>query len=82
MVCLSHILLASKITTPKALYKHLMRECAKLPLGAKEYYKHHVRQSFKQHVFEPDPKRIEEIIDRALQDAVWVVKKYTKNRPA
>jgi hypothetical protein len=32
-------------------------------------------QSFKQHVLESDPVRVKQIIERALEDASWVVKK-------
>jgi hypothetical protein len=32
-------------------------------------------QSFKQHILESDPVRIKQIIERALEDASWVVKK-------
>jgi hypothetical protein len=32
-------------------------------------------QSFKQHVLESDPIRVKQIIERALEDASWVVKK-------
>jgi hypothetical protein len=32
-------------------------------------------QSFKQHTLESDPVRVKQIIERALEDASWVVKK-------
>jgi hypothetical protein len=32
-------------------------------------------QSFKQHMLESDPVRVKQIIDRAVEDASWVVKK-------
>ena len=32
-------------------------------------------QSFKQHILETDPVRVKQIIERALEDASWVVKK-------
>jgi hypothetical protein len=32
-------------------------------------------QSFKQHILESDPVRVRQIIERALEDASWVVKK-------
>jgi hypothetical protein len=35
----------------------------------------HYLQSFKQHVLESDPVRVKQIIERALEDASWVVKK-------
>jgi hypothetical protein len=34
-----------------------------------------VLQSFKQHMLETDPVRVKQIIERALEDASWVVKK-------
>lgn len=35
-----------------------------------------VLQSFKQHADETNPERIKEIIERALEDAAWIVHKY------
>lgn len=32
-------------------------------------------QSFKQHVFEPDPERVKQIINKSLSDAEWIFKK-------
>nr|CAH7730618.1 unnamed protein product [Callosobruchus chinensis] len=32
--------------------------------------------SFKQHINEKDPERVEQIIRRAYEDAEWVLKKY------
>jgi len=32
-------------------------------------------QSFKQHTLESDPVRVKQIIERALEDASWVMKK-------
>jgi hypothetical protein len=32
-------------------------------------------QSYKQHMLESDPARVKQIIERALEDASWVVKK-------
>lgn len=64
------------VTTSKGLYKYLLRECQKLPKDAQEFYKHSIRQSFKQHTLESDPVRVKQIIERALEDASWVVKKY------
>lgn len=43
--------------------------CVFIALGCK------CLQSFKQHTLESDPVRIKQIIERALEDASWVVKK-------
>jgi hypothetical protein len=69
------------VTTSKGLYKYLLRECQKLPKDAQEFYKHSIRQSFKQHTLESDPVRVKQIIERALEDASWVVKKYAGRSP-
>ncbi|KAI5637975.1 complex 1 protein (LYR family) domain-containing protein [Phthorimaea operculella] len=61
------------------LYKHLLRQCEKLPPDACKHYKFAVKQSFKQHKFEPDPQRVNEIITKSVEDAQWILKKYTKN---
>lgn len=42
------------------------------------HYKHHVRQSYASHCDETDPKRVQQIIDRAIQDADWLMKKYQR----
>ncbi|XP_024938947.1 LYR motif-containing protein 9 isoform X2 [Cephus cinctus] len=78
MVMGSAVLRTSAIDSPKLLYKFLLRECQKLPHGAKEFYKHSIKQNFKQHVYEPDPERVKQIIQRALDDAKWIVQKYEK----
>lgn len=66
------------LNSPKLLYKFLLRECEKLPTDAQQFYKHSVKQSFKQHIIEPDQERVQQIMEKAVQDAEWVVKKYTK----
>ncbi|KDR16844.1 hypothetical protein L798_09366 [Zootermopsis nevadensis] len=63
------------MSTAKGLYKYLLRECQKLPKDASEFYKHTVKQSFKQHMLETDALRVKQIIERALDDASWVVNK-------
>ncbi|KAG5898260.1 hypothetical protein JTB14_008605 [Gonioctena quinquepunctata] len=60
----------------RILYKYLLRQCQKLPKGSKEHYPFMIRQSFKQHIDEKDPVRIEQIIKRAYEDANWILKKY------
>uniref|UniRef100_T1J7J9 LYR motif-containing protein 9 n=1 Tax=Strigamia maritima TaxID=126957 RepID=T1J7J9_STRMM len=66
------------ITTPISLYRHLLRQCRKLPTEAQPYYRNYVRQGFNSHSDESDPDRIKQIISRALDDADWIMKKYTK----
>lgn len=60
----------------KKLYKHLLKECHKLPKGPKEHYIFMIKQSFKQHVNESDPERIKQIIQRSYEDCEWILKKY------
>ncbi|KAK7867559.1 hypothetical protein R5R35_004312 [Gryllus longicercus] len=81
MVLLSHVLRTSTQYTPKSLYKYLLRQCDKLPSDAAQHYKHAIKQSYKQHILETDQQRVQQIIKRAVEDAEWVIKKYTeKNR--
>lgn len=68
---------AKSVMTSLRLYKHLLRECEKLPPKACSHYKFAVKQSFKQHKFEPDPERVKEIISKSIEDAKWVVNKYS-----
>ncbi|XP_072028648.1 LYR motif-containing protein 9-like [Amphiura filiformis] len=68
------------IRTSRELYKYLFRVCEKLPKEAQNHYKHHVRQSFNSHADEIDPQRVTEIISRAVQDADWILKKYTAEK--
>ncbi|ODN01750.1 putative tRNA (uracil-O(2)-)-methyltransferase [Orchesella cincta] len=64
--------------SPKGLYKYLIRQCQKLPHEEiSAYYKHHVRQSFNQHADESDPERVDQIINQAVKDIDWVLKKVT-----
>lgn len=66
------------IRTPLVLYRHLLRCIRKLPGEMQNHYKHHVRQSYASHCDETDPKRVQQIIDRAIQDADWLMKKYQR----
>lgn len=73
----SAFLKTSSANSPKALFKYLIRECRNLPKGAtQEFYRHSIKQSFKQHVDEPDPERVKQIMEKALADAKWVLEKY------
>lgn len=63
-----------------ALYKHLLKECEKLPEAPKKHYRFMIKQSFKQHIDETDPERIAQIITRANQDVQWILKKYLGTR--
>ncbi|CAH4029617.1 unnamed protein product [Pieris brassicae] len=64
--------------TSLQLYKHLLRQCEKLPPDACKYYKFAVKQSYKQHKTESDPERLREIITKSKEDAKWIINKYTK----
>lgn len=66
------------ISTPLYLYRHLIRRVKSLPSGVQDHYKHYIRQGFNSHADEKDPERIQQIIDRALQDAEWIIKKYSQ----
>lgn len=68
----------SALKSPKLLYKFLLRECELLPKNAQQFYKHSIKQSFKQHVIEPDKERVRQIMEKAVEDAKWIVNKYTK----
>ncbi|RVE52699.1 hypothetical protein evm_002572 [Chilo suppressalis] len=64
------------VMTSIQLYKHLLRQCEKLPPEACKHYKFAVKQSYKQHRLEPDPARVEQIILKSVEDAKWIVNKY------
>ncbi|RUS85621.1 hypothetical protein EGW08_006633 [Elysia chlorotica] len=66
------------IKSPASLYKHLLRCVQRLPPETQDHYKHHVRQGFKSHSDEDDPERIKQITERAMQDAEWVILKYSE----
>ncbi|XP_076363469.1 LYR motif-containing protein 9-like isoform X2 [Tachypleus tridentatus] len=68
----------SSIKLPVHLYRFLLRQCKKLPTEAQGYYKHLIRQSFNSHSDETEPERIQQIINRAIQDSDWVVSKYSR----
>lgn len=79
MVMVGGLLRGSATDSPRQLYMYLLRECRKLPRGPQEYYKHSVKQSFKQHANEPDAERVKEIIEKAYADSKWILKKYAKD---
>ncbi|CAH2073895.1 unnamed protein product, partial [Iphiclides podalirius] len=64
--------------TSLQLYKHLLRQCERLPPDACKHYKFYIKQSYKQHKSESDPERVSEIIAKSIEDAKWIVNKYTK----
>lgn len=68
----------SALKSPRQLYKFLLRECERLPKEAQGFYRHSVKQNFKQHLIEPDKERVQQIMEKAMQDAEWIVNKYTK----
>jgi len=68
----------SVVKTPLSLYKHLLRCCQQLPAEAQSYYKHYVKQGYNSHSDEIDQERIQQIIERAEEDAKWVLQKYAK----
>ncbi|CAG9760654.1 unnamed protein product [Ceutorhynchus assimilis] len=63
----------NEVTT---LYKHLLKQCQKLPKGPKEHYQFMIKQSFKQHINESDPERVRQIVKRSYEDCEWILKKY------
>ena len=70
----------STVNNPRILYKYLHRQTELLPdKKAASFYKDSIRRGYGQHTEETDPERIKQIIERAIQDAVWIVKKYTKD---
>jgi len=68
------------ITTTRALYKFLVKETDKLPKDAKVFYKNSIRHGYEQHTDEKDPERIQQIIDRSIEDAQWIVNKYAAKK--
>lgn len=66
------------VMTSLQLYKYLLRQCEKLPPDACKHYKFAVKQSYKQHKLEPDSERVDLIINKSLEDAKWILNKYTK----
>jgi len=79
MVKLSTVLCKSlKPSTPKSLYKFLLQTCSRLPPDASKFYKTAVRTEYDQHREEDDPERIQQIMERAVKDAEWILKKYNK----
>ncbi|XP_008306839.1 LYR motif-containing protein 9 [Cynoglossus semilaevis] len=67
------------ILTSVQLYRHLLRCCRQLPTAAmQQHYKHAIRQGYNSHCDEDDPGRIQVIIQRAVEDAEWILNKYTK----
>ncbi|KAM6466494.1 LYR motif-containing protein 9 isoform 2-T4 [Liasis olivaceus] len=69
------------VKTPLQLYRYLLRCCKVLPeKNLQDHYKHTIRQSFKVHVDEDSPERIQQIIQRALEDADWVMEKQQEGR--
>ena len=69
---------SESVSNPRQLYKHLVRETRKLPEDAAKFYKDSIRRGFSQHADETDPERVKQIIDRAVEDAKWVVDKVSE----
>ncbi|KAF5398740.1 hypothetical protein PHET_07607 [Paragonimus heterotremus] len=60
---------------PLQLYAYLLRKTRELPPHVQNYYRHHIRQQFNSHLDEEDPKRISEIINKAVDDMEWLIQK-------
>uniref|UniRef100_A0A452U6V8 LYR motif-containing protein 9 n=2 Tax=Ursus maritimus TaxID=29073 RepID=A0A452U6V8_URSMA len=74
---------AELVRTPLQLYRYLLRCCRQLPTkGVQEHYKHAVRQSFWVHSDEDNPERIQQIIQRAIEDADWIMNKGKQGTPS
>jgi len=79
MVKLSIFLCKSfKPSSPKSLYKFLLQTCSELPPEASKFYKTAVRTEYDQHREEDDHERIQQIMERAVKDAEWILQKYKK----
>ncbi|KAF7256746.1 hypothetical protein EG68_06237 [Paragonimus skrjabini miyazakii] len=61
---------------PLQLYAYLLRKTRELPPHVQNYYRHHIRQ-FNSHLDEEDPRRISEIINKAVDDMEWLIRKMT-----
>ena len=71
----------STVTNPRILYKYLHRQTELLPdKKAASFYKDSIRRGYGQHTEETDPERVKQIIERAIQDAEWIVKKYSSDK--
>lgn len=64
--------------TPAALYRYLLRRITMLPPDVSAFYRHRIRQEFKSHADETEQERIAQIIEKAVQDIEWIVKRYQK----
>jgi len=67
----------NELRSPKGLYKDLLRKCDLLPKSAGKFYKQSVRKEFEQHRDEKDTERVDQIVERAVKDMDWILKKYT-----
>jgi len=79
MVQVGRVLFTSSIRS-KGLYKDLLRKCDLLPKDAAAFYKSTVRKEFDQHRDETDQERVDQIVERAVKDADWIINKYTKSK--
>jgi len=57
------------------LFRELLRQTKQLPAEAQAYYKRYIRQTFINFTDEQDPERVAQLVERARQDAQWVVAK-------
>ncbi|KXZ47735.1 hypothetical protein GPECTOR_33g617 [Gonium pectorale] len=63
-------------STALALYRELLRQTKSLPKSTQTYYRHHIRQHYNSHRDEADPERVQHMLERARQDAQWILRKY------
>ena len=68
----------ASFTTRVSLYRHLLRQCNRLPANVQDYYKHYWRQQLNQHDDETDGERMQAIMDQAVRDMQWIIAKYEK----
>ncbi|XP_034557564.1 LYR motif-containing protein 9 [Notolabrus celidotus] len=75
------LICAELVQNPVQLYRYLLRCCKLLPSAAmQKHYRHTIRQGFNSHSDEDDKERIQLMIQRAIEDADWILDKYTKKK--
>lgn len=72
-----HLFLYHLATHLKSLFASKNKDFLKFTICHSKYFSI-IRATYEQHAEEDDPERIQQIIERSVEDAQWIVKKYNK----
>jgi len=60
----------------RELYKYLLKCCSLLPKSNQRHYRYLIRSNFESFRDETDQERINQLIEKSIEDSKWILNKY------